>query len=121
MLATLSKDLPPDEDEYAFEVKWDGVRAIAYVDGGRARFESRRGGDITSRYPELRGLGPALGSTAAVLDGEIVAFEGEHPSFERLQRRMHVGNERDVRRLMREVHVVYVIFELLWRERLSRL
>ena len=116
MLATLSKSLPRDEDNYAFEVKWDGVRSIAYVEGGRARFESRRGGDITSRYPELRGLGPALGSTAAVLDGEIVAFEGERPSFERLQRRMHVSNERAVRRLMGEVPVVYVIFDLLWLE-----
>jgi len=116
MLATLSKDLPPDEAHYGFEVKWDGVRAIAYVDGGRARFESRRGGDITSTYPELRGLGPALGSTSVVLDGEIVAFEGERPSFERLQRRMHVGNERAVRRLISEVPVVYVIFDLLWLE-----
>jgi bifunctional non-homologous end joining protein LigD len=116
MLAMLSKALPRDEDNYAFEVKWDGVRSIAYVDGGRARFESRRGGDITSRYPELRGLGPALGSTAAVLDGEIVAFEGERPSFERLQRRMHVSNERAIRRLTGEVPVVYVIFDLLWLE-----
>ena len=116
MLATLSKDLPRDEDNYSFEVKWDGVRAIAYVESGRARFESRRGGDITARYPELRGLGGALGSTAVVLDGEIVAFEGERPSFERLQRRMHVANERAVRRLMNEVPVVYVIFDVLWLE-----
>jgi bifunctional non-homologous end joining protein LigD len=116
MLATLAKSLPRDEDNYGFEVKWDGVRSIAYVDGGRARFESRRGGDITSRYPELRGLGPALGSTAAVLDGEIVAFDGERPSFERLQRRMHVSNERAVRRLLGEVPIVYVIFDLLWLE-----
>jgi len=117
MLATLSKSLPPDEDNYAFEVKWDGVRSISYVEGGRrGLFESRRGGDITPRYPELRGLGPALSSTAAVLDGEIVAFEGERPSFERLQRRMHVSNERAIRRLMGEVPVVYVIFDLLWLE-----
>ena len=102
MLATLSKNLPHDEDRYGFEVKWDGVRSIAYVEGGQARFESRRGGDITSRYPELRGLGPALGSTAAVLDGEIVAFEGERPSFERLQRRMHVPY-RERRKLLDEL------------------
>jgi bifunctional non-homologous end joining protein LigD len=113
MLATLA-DLPHDEPRYAFEIKWDGVRAIAYVDGGRARFEGRRGNDITSRYPELRGLGPALGATPAVLDGEIVAFDGERPSFERLQRRMHVSNDRAVRRLMGEVPVVYVLFDLLW-------
>jgi len=102
-------------------VKWDGVRSIAYVEGGRARFESRRGGDITSRYPELRALGPALASTAAVLDGEIVAFDGERPSFERLQQRMHVGNERAIRRLMNEVPVVYVMFDLLWLEGYSTL
>jgi bifunctional non-homologous end joining protein LigD len=113
MLATLAK-LPGDEERYGFEIKWDGVRAIAYVDGGRARFEGRRGNDITSRYPELRALGPALGATPAVLDGEIVAFDGERPSFERLQRRMHVSNERAVRRLMGEVPVVYVLFDLLW-------
>ncbi len=116
MLATLAKTLPPEDENYSYEVKWDGVRSIVYVDGGRARFESRRGGDITSRYPELRGLGPALGSTAAVLDGEIVAFDGERPSFERLQQRMHVGNERAIRRLMNEVPVVYVMFDLLWLE-----
>jgi bifunctional non-homologous end joining protein LigD len=114
MLATLAADLPHDEDRYAFEIKWDGVRAIAYVDGGRALFEGRRGNDITSRYPELRGLGPALGATPAVLDGEIVAFDGERPSFERLQRRMHVSNDRAVRRLMGAVPVVYVLFDLLW-------
>jgi len=113
MLATLA-DLPRNEEKYAFEIKWDGVRAIAYVDGGRARFEGRRGNDITSRYPELRGLGAALGATPAVLDGEIVAFDGERPSFERLQRRMHVSNDRAVRRLMGEVPVVYVLFDLLW-------
>jgi bifunctional non-homologous end joining protein LigD len=114
MLATLSKALPRDEDHYAYEVKWDGVRAIAYVDGGTVRLDGRRGNDITRRYPEVRGLGEALGATPAVLDGEIVAFEGERPSFEKLQRRMHVEDPRQVRKLMAEVPAVYVIFDLLW-------
>ncbi len=114
MLATLAKALPPDASAYGYEVKWDGVRALAYVEGGRARFESRKGGDITSRYPELRGLGAALGATPVVLDGEIVAFDGERPSFERLQRRMHVASENTARRLAREVPVVYLAFDLLW-------
>ena len=110
-------ELPRDEDNYGFEMKWDGVRSIAYVDGGRARFESRPVATSRPQYPEFRALGRQLGSTAAVLDGEIVAFESEgRPSFERLQRRMHVSNERTVRRLMGEVPVVYVIFDLLWLE-----
>ena len=114
MLATLAKALPSDASAYGYEVKWDGVRALAYVDGGRVRLESRRGGEITTRYPEVRGLGEALGATPVVLDGEIVAFDGERPSFERLQRRMHVGSETTARRLAREVPVVYVAFDLLW-------
>lgn len=114
MLATLSKTLPRDADAYAYEVKWDGVRAIAYVEGGTVRLDGRRGNDITRRYPEVRGLGPALGATPAVLDGEIVAFEGERPSFERLQRRMHVEDARTIRKLVDEVPAVYVIFDLLW-------
>jgi bifunctional non-homologous end joining protein LigD len=114
MLATLVAELPRNQDQYGFEVKWDGVRAISYVDGGQARFESRRGNDFTHRYPELRALGPALGATPAVLDGEIVAFEGERPSFARLQPRMHVDNERAIRRLMAEIPVVYVLFDVLW-------
>jgi len=114
MLATPAKTLPRDADAFAYEVKWDGVRSIAYVDGGRVRFESRKGDPITGRYPELRALGEALGTTAAVLDGEIVAFEDDRPSFGQLQRRMHVGSESTARRLAREVPVVYVVFDLIW-------
>ena len=114
MLATPSKTLPRDADAFGYEVKWDGVRSIGYVEGGRVRFESRKGDPITGRYPELRALGEALGATAVVLDGEIVAFKDDRPSFEQLQRRMHVGSASTARRLAREVPVVYVIFDLLW-------
>jgi bifunctional non-homologous end joining protein LigD len=114
MLATLSEHLPHDADAFGYEVKWDGVRAVAYVEGGRVRLESRSGESITARYPELRGLGEALGATPAVLDGEIVAFADDRPSFERLQQRMHVTSESIVRRLAREVPIVYLAFDLLW-------
>jgi bifunctional non-homologous end joining protein LigD len=116
MLATLAKTLPKDEDAYGFEVKWDGVRSIVYVSGGRVRIEARSGIDVTSRYPELRDLGRALGATPAILDGEIVALDPDtgRPSFERLQRRMHVQSESAIRRLRRDVPVVYTIFDLLW-------
>ena len=72
-------ELPRDDGEWAYEIKWDGVRAIGYVDGGRLRLESRNGNDITPRYPELRGLGPALGSHGAIFDGEVVAFDDGRP------------------------------------------
>ena len=87
--------------KWSFEVKWDGVRAIAYVQPGRLRLESRNLNEITAAYPEVRGLVAALGMHEAVLDGEIVAFDDAgRPSFERLQRRMHVTAPDAVRRLM---------------------
>src|ERR1700694_476724 len=91
--------LPGDESAWAFEVKWDGVRAIAYSEPGRIRFTSRRGNDITAAYPELRALNRMLGAHAAILDGEIIAFdETGRPSFEALQPRMHLRGEAAVRR-----------------------
>jgi len=116
MLARLAA-LPRSEHGWAYEVKWDGVRAVAFVEGGRVRLQSRSMRDITSRYPEVAGLGRALGSRAAVFDGEVVAFDPEgRPDFGRLQGRMHLASETAVRRRMRDTPVAYVIFDLLWLE-----
>ena len=106
--------LPRDRGEWAYEIKWDGVRAIRDAEGGRLRLESRNGNDITPRYPELRPLGGALGAREAVLDGEVVAFEDGRPSFQKLQGRMHLTSEHAVRRLAASDPVVYMIFDLLY-------
>jgi bifunctional non-homologous end joining protein LigD len=108
-------ELPADDARWAYEIKWDGVRAIGYVDGGRLRLASRNGNDITPRYPELRELGRALAGHEAVLDGEVVAFdEAGRPSFQRLQGRMHLTSEHVVRRLAASDPVAYIVFDLLW-------
>jgi bifunctional non-homologous end joining protein LigD len=108
--------LPADADgRWAYEVKWDGIRALAWIEGGRVRLCSRNGNDITSRYPELRDLGRALGARPAILDGEIVAFDAEgRPSFERLQSRMHLASDAAVRRAVRDVPIAYVLFDVLY-------
>jgi bifunctional non-homologous end joining protein LigD len=114
MLATLVTD-PPTGDGWAWELKWDGIRALGYVDGGRLRLVTRNGNDVTRRYPELRALGGELGARDVVLDGEIVTFDDVgRPSFQRLQRRMHVESEHAIRRLTNDVPVVYVLFDLCW-------
>jgi bifunctional non-homologous end joining protein LigD len=114
MLATNST-LPPDDEHWSFEMKWDGVRALAAVEGGRVRLTSRRGNDVTERYPELHKLGDALGSTAALLDGEVVALDANgRPSFELLQPRMHVASPGTARRLAARTPVVYMLFDVLW-------
>jgi bifunctional non-homologous end joining protein LigD len=107
--------LPTDEHAWAYEIKWDGVRAIAYSTPGELRLESRNLKAITGQYPELARLNRALGSHEAILDGEIVSFD-EHglPSFATLQRRMHVGSGAQAKRLAKDAPVTYMIFDLLW-------
>lgn len=113
MLATAGS-LPADDDQWGFEFKWDGVRALAYVDGGRVRLLSRNDRDVTVSYPELRPLGETLGARPAVLDGEIVAFDGEgRPSFGGLQERMHVADANRARRLAQRIPVAYLVFDVL--------
>src|SRR3954452_3713181 len=80
MLARLAT-MPADEDRYGFEIKWDGVRALTYVDRA-VTLQSRTGRDISAQFPEPAGLRRALGRRKAVFDGELVAFdEAGRPSF----------------------------------------
>jgi bifunctional non-homologous end joining protein LigD len=112
-----SGDLPRNESAYGFEVKWDGIRAVVYYEPGRFRIESRKLSDITFQYPELSRLGRQLGSRDAVIDGEIVAFGDDgKPSFERLQQRMNLTNESQIKRRAKQVPVAYVAFDLLYLE-----
>lgn len=106
-------DLPAGDD-WIFEVKWDGMRAMVRSEPGHLTIAARSGNDVTARYPELGRMNRALHEHSALLDGEIVAFDAEgKPSFEALQRRMHVDGEARVRRIAAEVPVTYVAFDLL--------
>ena len=107
--------LPADDQWWAYEIKWDGVRAIAYSTPGELRLESRNLKDITVAYPELARLNRALSSHSAVLDGEIVALGGDgRPSFGALQHRMQVTSKAQAKRLAKSTPATYVIFDLLW-------
>src|SRR5262245_36639855 len=110
MLATLGE--PPEPTGWGFELKWDGVRAIVYVDDGQVRVMSRNDLDVTRSYPELlRGLGRVLRGRA-ILDGEIVALNPQGvPSFALLQQRMHVRIPTGD--LLARVPVQLYLFDLL--------
>lgn len=108
MLAT-SGDLPQGP-AWAFELKWDGVRALADIAVGGLRVTSRNGLDVTGGYPELAGLGGGLED--ALLDGEIVAMVDGRPSFAALQTRMHVRGIQ-VPTLATAVPVTLLIFDVL--------
>jgi bifunctional non-homologous end joining protein LigD len=112
MLATAG-DFPTGAG-WAFEFKWDGVRALVWVDGGRARAVSRNGHDITGSVPELRPLGEAVGSDQVLLDCELVALD-EHarPRFSYLQHRLQVGSATAVRRAADRYPASVILFDLL--------
>jgi bifunctional non-homologous end joining protein LigD len=113
MLA-VAGELAADDAAWAYEMKWDGLRAIATISSGKVTLYSRTGRDVTGTYPELAGLAEAVGGHDAVLDGEIVAFGGgEWPSFEALQQRMNIGAVSQARRLAAEIPVTYIAFDLL--------
>lgn len=111
MMAVLQREPPRDDARWAFELKWDGVRATAYVAGESVRLMSRNDRDVTASYPELGVLATML-DRPAVLDGEIVALDDRgRPSFGRLQRRMHV--HRPGERLLAAVPVHFFLFDVL--------
>jgi bifunctional non-homologous end joining protein LigD len=106
--------LPSGDEGWAYEIKWDGVRAVVYSDGGRVRALSRTDKDITALFPELREAGERLGARPAVLDGELVALGPDgRPSFGRLQQRLHRAGRTEITRRAREVPVSYVVFDVL--------
>jgi bifunctional non-homologous end joining protein LigD len=110
MLAT-PDELPTDEAQWAYEMKWDGVRAIVYAEGGPLRVVTRNDRDVASHYPELADLADAV-DQSVVLDGEIVAADSKgRPSFGRLQQRMHV--QHPSRELLADVPVTYLAFDVL--------
>jgi bifunctional non-homologous end joining protein LigD len=114
MLAVAGQ-LPADSVGWAFEIKWDGVRTILFVEGGRVRAQSRNDLDVTVSFPELAEVGQFLGMTTCVIDGEVVALGDDgHPSFSRLQRRMHVANQREAKRRALSDPVTFVAFDLLY-------
>src|SRR3954463_7568421 len=114
MLARLST-LPPDDERWGYEIKWDGVRAVAYVEAsGAIHLESRNLNDVTRQYPEGAAVAAALEGRSAVRDGEVAAFdELGRPSFERLQGRMHLTGEARIGARTRSTPIAYVIFDLL--------
>ncbi len=113
MLARTAKS-PPEGEGWAFEIKWDGVRALAAIGDGRLRIASRTGKDASDRYPELTGAIEALARRDILLDGEVVALDDAgRPSFQALQRRMGLTRPETIERRAREVPVTFIAFDVL--------
>lgn len=114
MLATTGT-IPPKDDGWSYEMKWDGVRATVYSDGGAVRVLTRNDREVATTYPELGAVGASLGTRRFILDGEIVAFDPQgRPDFGTLQARMHVA--RPSATLLRDVPVMFLAFDVLYAD-----
>lgn len=104
MKATLATSVPSDDSEWAFEVKWDGFRTVAFVEQGHARLQSRTRSDITEAFPSIASVPAAVGHHDVILDGEICALDEDgKPDFSLLQQRSK-----------RPADIVYMLFDLLY-------
>jgi bifunctional non-homologous end joining protein LigD len=114
MLAT-PVDKPFDGPEWLFEIKWDGYRAISFLNDGKVRMVSRNQNDLTAEFPELHELSKSIQAKNVVLDGEIVVLDDQgRPSFSMMQQRTGIrkGGRRTGSR--RDLPVKYYVFDLIY-------
>jgi bifunctional non-homologous end joining protein LigD len=113
MLAT-SVERPFSREGWLFELKYDGIRAMVSVAGDQMRISGRRGNDETAHYPEAQAIRAGIHAGQAIVDGELVVLDaGGKPSFERMQQRINVTRDVDLRRVVAEHPVTFIAFDLL--------
>ncbi|MGK2933473.1 MAG: DNA ligase D [Solirubrobacterales bacterium] len=107
-------EAPSKSENWATEIKWDGVRAISFCENGVLRLQGRNLNDITDLFPEIAPLADVPGVEGTILDGELVAFD-EHgvPDFQRIQKRLRQKGGRGRERAARSYAATFVIFDLL--------
>jgi ATP-dependent DNA ligase len=102
---------PFDSDAHLFEIKWDGIRCLAFIDAGRVHLQSRELIDITGQFPELDGMAGLADGT--ILDGEL-SMRGAVPCLGDVQSRVQVRDGNRIQLLSRSSAVVFVVFDLLY-------
>ena len=116
MLAT-SIEEPFDDPQWLFEIKWDGYRAIAFVEHGKVRLLSRNHNDLTAQFPELHDLAKSVKAKTAVLDGEIVALDEQgRASFSLMQQRTGFREHGRRAAARRDLQVLYYVFDLIYAD-----
>lgn len=112
----VATDSYPNGGEWIAQVKWDGVRVLVYADRGQVRLFNRRLNERTMQYPELAQTSDYCRSDTFVLDGEMIALEGDKPSFHQVMRRDGVRKAVSAAAARREVPVVYMVFDVLYAD-----
>ncbi len=114
-MKSMLSETPPKGDEWLFEIKWDGVRAICFIDDKTVRITSRTGNSCERQYPELSVIGHQIAAKQAILDGEIAVLDKSGvSSFGLIQPRIAVADPNSVAHLARRTPVTLFVFDLLY-------
>ncbi len=114
MLASITEE-PFDDPNWLFEIKWDGYRAVAFVENGSVRLVSRNQNDLTPRYPELKVLPKFVNAKTAILDGEVVVLDEQgRPSFSLMQQRTGLRSHGRQTAPRHDLPILYYAFDLIY-------
>lgn len=108
------RDKPFIDDNYIFELKYDGIRTLLYVSPKTFKLITRNGNDLANIYPELKSVQNIVGKHKVIFDGEIVAFKNGKPSFSELQHRNHLKNISKIKLMINEIPVCFVVFDIIY-------
>lgn len=109
----ISKESIPRSNNWVTQIKWDGVRMLTYFDGNEVRLVNRRCNDRTKQYPELLDIKKYCSASSVILDGEIIAFDGQKPAFHEVMKRESLRKSQSIDRAVTQTPVTYMIFDLL--------
>jgi ATP-dependent DNA ligase len=105
-------EAPFDSEQHLFEIKWDGIRCLAFIEGGHVRLQSRQLTEMTFQFPELACLKRLPSGT--ILDGELVVLQEGRPSLRQIQRRTFLQNRARIQGLSQRTPVTYIVFDVLY-------
>lgn len=115
MLAEAIKEYPANAENYFYEIKWDGIRAIIVIENGSHTIYSRNGNDITQQFPELAIISEHIEAQIAVIDCELVHLDSKgRPKFAKLVGRIHNVGERAIEHASKKVPATAYLFDLLY-------
>ena len=114
MLASIAEN-PFDDDNWLFEIKWDGYRAVSFIQDGNVRLVSRNQNDLSGRYPELQDLPKFVNAKNAILDGEVVVLDEQgRPSFSLMQQRTGIRQHGRQATPRRDLPIMYFVFDIIY-------
>jgi bifunctional non-homologous end joining protein LigD len=114
MMATAVTE-PPEGEKWMYEIKWDGIRAICFIEGGRVRMISRNGNSYDRQFPELTVMPNYVRAESAIVDGEIAVLDSKgRATFGEIQPRIHQTDPNSIAHMARKTPAVFFAFDLLY-------